>query len=112
MQATHSSNLVGHPGYLKTYKKIREIFTWKGLKMDVLRFARECKVFQQNKVDHTQPTRLLRPLPILEQKWEIISMEFITGFPQVQGKDCIYVVVDRLMKFAHFFSIPSKYSAT
>jgi hypothetical protein len=39
-------------------------------------------------------------------------MDFITGLPQVQGKDCIYVVVDRLMKFAHFFSIPSRYSAT
>ena len=39
-------------------------------------------------------------------------MDFITRLPQVQGKDCIYVVVDRLTKFAHFFSIPSKYSAT
>jgi hypothetical protein len=38
-------------------------------------------------------------------------MDFITGLPQAQGKDCIYVVVDRLTKFAHFFSIPSKYSA-
>jgi hypothetical protein len=37
-------------------------------------------------------------------------MDFITGLPQVQGKDCIYVVVDSLMKFAHFFSIPSRYS--
>ena len=26
-------------------------------------------------------------------------MDFITGLPQVQGKDCIYMVVDRLTKF-------------
>jgi hypothetical protein len=58
------------------------------------------------------PDQLLQPLPIPEQKWESISMDFITGLPQVQGKDCIYVVVDRLTKFAHFFSIPSKYSIT
>jgi hypothetical protein len=55
---------------------------------------------------------LLQPLPILEQKWESISMDFITGLPLVQGKDCIYVVVDRLTKFAHFFAISSKYSTT
>jgi hypothetical protein len=34
------------------------------------------------------------------------------GFPKVQGKDCIFVVVDRLTKFAHFFSIAIDYSAS
>ena len=38
-------------------------------------------------------------------------MDFIRGLPKVQGRDCLYVVVDRLTKFAHFFSIPSDYSA-
>ena len=38
-------------------------------------------------------------------------MDFITGLPKVQGRDCLYVVVDRLTKFAHFFSISSDYSA-
>ncbi len=39
-------------------------------------------------------------------------MDFITGLPKVQGRDCIYVVVDRFTKFAHFFAIPSDYLAT
>jgi hypothetical protein len=38
-------------------------------------------------------------------------MDFITGLPKVHGRDCIYVVVDRLTKFTHFFSIPSEYKA-
>jgi hypothetical protein len=38
-------------------------------------------------------------------------MDFITGLPKLQGKDCIYVVVDRLTKFAHFYAIPTEYSA-
>jgi hypothetical protein len=112
MHATHSSPFAGHPGYLETYRKIREIFTWKGLKIDVLRFVRECNVCQKNKAEHTHPVGLLQPLLIPEQKWESISMDFIIGLPQVQGKDYIYVVVDRLTKFAHLFSIPSQYSTT
>lgn len=37
-------------------------------------------------------------------------MEFMTRLPLVQGKYYIYVVVDRHMKFSHFFVIKSKYS--
>jgi hypothetical protein len=63
-------------------------------------------------VEHTHPAGLLQPLPIPDQKWESISMDFITELPRLQGKDCIYVVVDRLTKFSHFFAIPSNYSTT
>jgi hypothetical protein len=67
--------------------------------------------FQQNKSKHTLPAGLLQPLPIPEQKWESISMDFITSLPKVQGKYYIYVVVDRLTKFAHFYPISTEYSA-
>ncbi len=39
-------------------------------------------------------------------------MEFITGLPMVQGKDCIFVVIHRLMKYAHFFAISAHYTTT
>ena len=105
LQASHDSPLAGHQGFTKTYRAIRERFSWKGLKEDVLQHIKECIVFQQNKGEHTHPTGLLQPLPILDVKWESISMDFITGLPTVQGKDCIFVVVDRLTKYSHFFAI-------
>jgi len=39
-------------------------------------------------------------------------MDFIMEFPKAHGKDCIFVVVDRLTKFAHFFAIATDYNAT
>jgi len=71
----------------------------------------ECLTCQQNKVEQTFPASLLQPLPIPNQKWESILMDFIIGFSKVQGKDCIFVVVDRLTKYAYFYAISSEYRA-
>jgi hypothetical protein len=38
-------------------------------------------------------------------------MDFITGLPKVQGKECIYIVVDISTKFAYFYVIPTEYIA-
>jgi hypothetical protein len=111
LTTVHDSPLAGHQGFFKTYKQIRERFSWKGLNQDVMRHISECVTCQQNKSEHALPAGLLQPLPIPEQKWESIYMDFITGLPKVQGKDCIYAVVDRLTKFAHFYAIPREYSA-
>jgi len=53
----------------------------------------------------------MQSLPIPEQKWESVSMDFIRGLPKVHGRDYIYIVVDRLTKFAYFFAISSEYKA-
>ena len=39
-------------------------------------------------------------------------MDFIMGLPKSQGKDSIFVVVDRLTKYAHFFAVLSTISAS
>jgi hypothetical protein len=111
LKGCHDSPAAGHQGYFKTYRQIRERFSWKGLNDDLLKKIQECMTCQQNNSEKTHPIGLLQPLPIPEQKWESISMDFITGLPRVQGMDCIFVVVDKLTKFAHFFTIPTDYKA-
>jgi hypothetical protein len=111
LQACHDSPMARHQGMEKTYRKVRKRLSWKGLKEDVMRHVKECTTCQENKDEHTHPTGLLKPLPIPEHKWESISMDFNTGLPKTTVKDCIFVVVDRLTKFAHFFSITTDFSA-
>lgn len=38
-------------------------------------------------------------------------MDFITNLPNSSGKTAIWVLVDRLSKFAHFIPLPPKYTA-
>ena len=55
---------------------------------------------------------MLHPLPILEWKWEVISMDFIMGLPKIKKQnDSIFIVVDKLSKVAHFIPLNSTYKA-
>jgi hypothetical protein len=83
LTAVHDSPLAGHQGFFKTYIQIKERFSWKVLKQDVMRHVSECVTCQQNKSEHSLAAGLLQPLPIPEHKWESISMDFITGLPKV-----------------------------
>ncbi|KAK9114629.1 hypothetical protein Syun_021426 [Stephania yunnanensis] len=62
------------------------------------------------KAKQVTPAGLLQPL-ILSQIWEDISMGFITGLPISRGKSIIFVVVDRLLKYAHFKPLSHPYIA-
>ena len=44
----------------------------------------ECQVV---KAKHQHPMGLLQPFPILEWKWEVISMEFITSLLKIKKKE-------------------------
>jgi hypothetical protein len=51
---------------------------------------------------------LLQTLPILEWKWETISMDFIIGLPKsAKQNDTIMIVVEKLSKSAHFIHVKS-----
>lgn len=105
LEALHDAPLVGHLGFYESYRVMKERFYWKGLKEDVLRHVRECATCQQNKHENTHLAGPLQPLPISHHKWKGISMDFITSLLKTQGKDNIFVAVDRLTKYAHFFAI-------
>ena len=80
-------------------------FFWKGMQKDIQQYVAECDKCQRNKRKNVLTQGLLQPLHNPNQKWEEISMDFIDGLPPSEGKDKIFVVVDRLTKFAHFMAI-------
>ncbi|GMJ08432.1 hypothetical protein HRI_004512400 [Hibiscus trionum] len=54
---------------------------------------------------------LLQPFNILNQVFEDIALDFITGLPKSNDKEAILVVVDRLTKYGHFFALPRHFNA-
>lgn len=69
-------------------------------------------ICQRNKTEHLHPAGLLQPLPVPQEVWIDIAMDFVEGFLKVGGKSVIRTVVDRFSKFAHFIALGHPYSAT
>ena len=105
LQQIHNSPIGGHLGYLKTLHRIKQDFNWQGMEFDIKNHIRCCDVCQRTKSDNSKPADLLQPLLIPDRPWLDISMNFIEGLPKSHGQDVILVVVDRLTKFVHFFSL-------
>ena len=83
------------------------------MKKEVVDFIAKCLECQKVKAKHRHPTGLLQPLPILEWKWEFLTMDFITKLPITNKKHAsIMVVVDILTKDAHFVPVKLTHKET
>jgi hypothetical protein len=81
------------------------------MKKDVVDYIAQCMECQKVKVEHRHPAGLLQPLPILEKKWEVITMNFITGLHRTNKQhDSIMVVVNKLTKAAHFLLVKTTHT--
>ncbi|CAH9120068.1 unnamed protein product [Cuscuta epithymum] len=107
----HASAVGGHSGIQGTYMRIKRVFYWPRMKNNIILWIKECEVCAKTKPDGVPYPGLLQPLPIPDQAWSHISMDFIEGLPKSQGKDVILVVVDRLTKYGHFLPLSHPYTA-
>nr|GFC06918.1 putative reverse transcriptase domain-containing protein [Tanacetum cinerariifolium] len=80
MHESHKSKYSIHPGSDKMYQDLKKLYWWSNMKADIATF-------------------------------EKITMDFVSGLPRTpSGYDSIWVIVDRLTKYAHFLPMKNTYS--
>lgn len=89
----HDHPLACHFGSQKTLDLVQHTFWWPDL-------GKNCKEYVNSCV-----WGLLKPLPVLDRLWKMISLDFIVKIPPSEGCTAIFVVDDRLSKMAIFFCL-------
>ena len=108
LKEIHDTKWVGYPGEERTLALHTRSFHGPKMKEDVQASVKKCHVSQVDKTEWKKEACLLQPLPILERPWQCLLMDFINGFPKVEGFGSVLVVVDRFSKYVVFIPTPSE----
>ncbi|XP_050387420.1 uncharacterized protein LOC126803710 [Argentina anserina] len=73
----HASPQAGHSGYLRTYVRLARNFAWPGMRKHIKQFIAGCDQCQRQSYETIRPPGLLQPLPIPDEVFTDISMDFI-----------------------------------
>lgn len=106
LRESHDPQWAGHPRMERMYALLGRTYFWPRMHEDIELYVRTCHVCQMDKAKRRKVGGLLQPLPLPEKPWVSASMDFITGFSEVDGMKSVFVVVDRFSKFAVFIPAP------
>ncbi|GJT05900.1 putative reverse transcriptase domain-containing protein [Tanacetum coccineum] len=87
MDETHKTRYFVHPEADKTYRDLRDMYWWPGMKRDIATYVSKCLTCSKVKVEHQRPSGLLQQPEIPEWKWDKITMYFITKLPKTKNRD-------------------------
>ena len=107
----HDTPVTGHLGIGNTYELLHCDYYWPNMQGFVRRYVRHCHVCKRSKGSCFKKQGVLQPLPVPDQRWQDLSIDLVTGIPEVHGCDAIYCVVDRLSKERHYIGTTKKLHA-
>jgi len=100
----YDAQAAGHPGRAKTLELVSRNFYWPRQRKYIHRYVDHSDTCHRIKPIRHVLFGLLKPLELPHQPWDTISMDFITALPTSNGKDALWVIIDRLMKMGYFIA--------
>nr|GEX10436.1 reverse transcriptase domain-containing protein [Tanacetum cinerariifolium] len=103
MHESHKLKYSIHLESDKRYQDLKKLYWWPNMKAEIATYVNKCLTCAKVKADYQKPSKLLVQPEIPQWKWEKITMNFVTKLPKTtNGQDTIWIIVDRLTKFAYF----------
>jgi hypothetical protein len=96
LEAYHDHPSAGHPGILKMYQMIKEVYWWPHQRDFVTKYVQGCATCQSTKSGTTCPKIPIMPITPKEQAppFATIALDLITDLPLSQGYDSILTITN------------------
>lgn len=98
IKKVHNQQTVSYPELARILKMLQQHYYWPGMKATTKQYIQNCHVCLCAKAPCNTYNSLLQPLPVLEQPWVNLTMDFVIGLPKchVYGQvyDAIFIVIN------------------
>ena len=107
----HDSPHAGHLGIGNTYQLLHRNYYWPNMQGFVKKYVCYCDTCKRSKGSRFKKQGVLRPLSVPDQRWQDISIDFVTDIPAVKGANAICNIIDRLSKERHHLATDKEIDA-
>ncbi|KAK9688528.1 RNase H-like domain found in reverse transcriptase [Popillia japonica] len=106
IQQHHDNPTSGHLGAYKTIHRLSDKYYWPGMKSDVYRYIRKCKVCMRAKPSQQAPAGQMGGHSLISKPWEVVCADIVGPLPKSKhGNQFIFVVADCFSQYALFFPL-------
>jgi len=85
----HDTKVAGHLGCFKTLELVSRSYWWPNMSWYIGMYVSHCDLCLRTKIQHRLTSGELQPLPIPDERWDAISVDFISELPESGGYDSI-----------------------
>ncbi len=97
----HTHTMIGHFSQSSTSWYIHRYYWWPEVGTDIESFCKTCPSCQVTKESHQQPEGLLHTLPVPDQPWQSVGIDFMEPLPMSDAHNYLLVVIDCLTLQVH-----------
>jgi hypothetical protein len=90
----HDAITAGYPGRAQTLELLARKYYWPQQRQYVYWYIDNCDTCKRIKPIRHAPFGSLKPLQLPIRPWDSISMDFITGLPEVDNCNTLWVIID------------------
>ena len=105
----HDDSLAKHLATEKTFALIRVKYYWLNMWKQIQKYCNTCFVCQRVQIIHRKQSELLQSILILNELWEVLTLNFITELSDSQAYESFYnailVIVCKFLKMTHYVSV-------